>query len=101
MAGESLRDSNPQEASRSTPCTGNRLDGVALLQRGQQAIEPLLPPPEWVVGLTVLPVLAGMVGARLTGQSLAELGELAEEIFRGDRLPILSLPRGTAAQRPD
>ncbi len=42
-----------------------------------------------LVGLTTLPVLAGMVGVRALSEGLRELGSLSEEIFRGDRLPIL------------
>ncbi|TAD80408.1 MAG: hypothetical protein EA001_00630 [Oscillatoriales cyanobacterium] len=63
-------------------------------------MDPLLPPPEWVVGLAVLPMLTGLVGVRLVGQAVAELGELAEEVFRGDRLPILNLGQETDPSQP-
>lgn len=63
---------------------------------GQRAIESCLPSSEWLLGLAVLPMLAGVVGIRLATGATADLGELAEEIFRGDRLPILKLsPPGT------
>ncbi len=45
--------------------------------------------PEILIGLAVLPVLAGMVGVRALAEGLRDLGSLSEEIFRGDRLPIL------------
>lgn len=60
---------------------------------GQRAIESCLPSSEWLLGLAVLPMLAGVVGIRLATGATADLGELAEEIFRGDRLPILKLPQ--------
>lgn len=101
MAGESLRDSNPRGSNRSTPCPGQHQDWVQSIRQGQRAIDPLLPPPEWLVGLAVLPVLTGLVGVRVAGRAMAELGELAEEIFRGDRLPILTLGRGADPARPD
>ena len=69
----------------------DRLGRAALW--GQRAIESLLPDSEWVLGFAVLPVLAGVVGIRLAAGATADLGELAEEIFRGDRLPILKLPQ--------
>lgn len=62
-------------------------------RRGQRAIESCLPSAEWLLGLAVLPMLAGVVGIRLATGATADLGELAEEIFRGDRLPILKLPQ--------
>ena len=42
-----------------------------------------------LVGLATVPVLAGMVGVRALAEGLRELGSLSEEIFRGDRLPVL------------
>jgi hypothetical protein len=45
--------------------------------------------PEILLGLATLPVLAGLVGIHAIAQSIQELGVLSEEIFRGDRLPIL------------
>ncbi|MGV0027782.1 hypothetical protein [Phormidesmis priestleyi] len=47
--------------------------------------------PEILLGLATLPVLAGLVGINAIAQSIQELGVLSEEIFRGDRLPILDL----------
>lgn len=47
--------------------------------------------PEILLGLATLPVLVGIVGVNAIVQSVRELGVLSEEIFRGDRLPILNL----------
>ncbi|KAM3090215.1 hypothetical protein ACKFKG_30690 [Phormidesmis sp. 146-35] len=47
--------------------------------------------PEVLLGLATLPVLVGLVGVNAIAQSVQELGMLSEEIFRGDRLPVLNL----------
>ncbi len=47
--------------------------------------------PEILVGLAVVPVLMGMVGVRAIADGLQELGALSEEIFSGDRLPVLDV----------
>lgn len=50
--------------------------------------------------LLVSAVTGPMVLTLLTGQALAtlfqELGELSEEIFRGDRLPLLEQPQSSS-----
>jgi hypothetical protein len=47
--------------------------------------------PEILVGLAMVPMLMGMVGVRAIADGLQELGALSEEIFRGDRLPVLDV----------
>lgn len=54
--------------------------------------------PEILVGLAVVPVLVGMVGVRAIADGLQELGSLSEEIFRGDRLPVLDV---STSQTPE
>lgn len=59
--------------------------------------------PEILVGLAVVPILMGMVGVRAIVDGLQELGSLSEEIFRGDRLPVLDVsnsqpPEGSLRQ---
>ncbi|MCY7275413.1 MAG: hypothetical protein LH702_17165 [Phormidesmis sp. CAN_BIN44] len=54
--------------------------------------------PEILVGLAVVPVLMGMVGVRAIANGLQELGSLSEEIFRGDRLPVLDV---STSQTPE
>lgn len=43
------------------------------------------------VGLGTAPLLAGVLGARAIALAIQELGCASEEIFRGDRLPILKI----------
>ncbi len=43
------------------------------------------------VGLGTAPILMGLLGARAIAAAMQELGTASEEIFRGDRLPILKI----------
>jgi hypothetical protein len=45
-----------------------------------------------LVSLVTGPFLLGVVGSYLVMELLQGLGEMSEEIFRGDRLPILDFP---------
>ncbi|USR91380.1 hypothetical protein NEA10_01145 [Phormidium yuhuli AB48] len=45
-----------------------------------------------LVGVATAPVLAGLWGAQTLFESTIALGEASEELFRGDRLPILNVP---------
>ncbi|NJR50811.1 MAG: hypothetical protein HC780_15830 [Leptolyngbyaceae cyanobacterium CSU_1_3] len=47
--------------------------------------------PEILLGMATLPVLVGLVGIQAIAQTVHELGVLSEELFRGDRLPVLDL----------
>ena len=44
------------------------------------------------LSLSTAPVLLVLVGAKALSVTLRELGELSEEVFRGDRLPLLQRP---------
>jgi hypothetical protein len=44
------------------------------------------------VSLATFPVLLGILAAHSLAENLRELGQASEEIFRGDRLPILNFP---------
>ncbi len=46
---------------------------------------------ELTVSLTTLPLLTLLTVGRLAHHSLTQLGKASEEIFRGDRLPVLPL----------
>ena len=46
------------------------------------------------IGLSAVPLLALLIASRFAVDSLTQLGQASEEIFRGDRLP--SLPRMSA-----
>ena len=44
------------------------------------------------VSLATVPVLFGILAAHSLAENLRELGQASEEIFRGDRLPLLNFP---------
>lgn len=50
-------------------------------------------PPKVLVSLATGPLLLALVGSRTLERLLLELGQTSEELFRGDRLPILSFPQ--------
>lgn len=43
-------------------------------------------------------MLMGLVGGKAIAQTQAALGQASEEVFRGDRLPILKFPEQTELQ---
>ncbi|MDB9312046.1 hypothetical protein PN462_02955 [Spirulina sp. CS-785/01] len=51
----------------------------------------LLPPEIWL-SLITPPVLGGIGAIAAITQGLQDLGEVSEEVFRGDRLPLLPFP---------
>jgi hypothetical protein len=46
------------------------------------------------LSVVTFPLLVGLGVARPLTQGIVELGRLSEEVFRGDRLPILPFPDG-------
>lgn len=52
-----------------------------------------------IVGLATAPLLAGIWGAQTLMNATIELGRASEELFRGDRLPVLNFP--SDRDRPD
>lgn len=46
-------------------------------------------PTTLLLSLGTIPVLAFLLGSKAILQAMRELGEASEEIFRGDRLPVL------------
>lgn len=66
----------------------------------QESWQELLPPPTILVGLAAAPLLAGLIGGRLVAQLFHDCGELSEELFRGDRLPVLTLSPPDGGDRP-
>jgi len=42
--------------------------------------------------LSTGPMLIGLLGAKAYAQTMVALGEASEEVFRGDRLPVLQFP---------
>lgn len=53
---------------------------------------------ENVLGFVTLPFLLGVRATDSVGESLIKLGQASEEIFRGDRLPLLNLSQLEAEQ---
>ncbi len=67
--------------------------------RENSSENPTLTTPSWkipsdiVIGLGTCPVLLGLLGNKAINQFLSEIGLYSEEIFRGDRLPMLNFPQ--------
>ena len=48
--------------------------------------------PEWLLSLATAPLLVSLVSGRAAFKLVQDFGLASEEIFRGDRLPILKHP---------
>jgi len=48
--------------------------------------------PQVCLSFVTFPLLVGLSLSRPLTEGIIELGRLSEEIFRGDRLPILPFP---------
>lgn len=59
--------------------------------QNQSKTHPLLP-SNVLLSLATAPVLVGLWGVRQVGNWLEDLSDLSEEIWRGDRLPVLHFP---------
>lgn len=57
-----------------------------------QTSEAILP-GEILVSLATGPLLLGVLCGRASLKFLQALGEASEEVFRGDRLPVLQFPK--------
>jgi hypothetical protein len=53
---------------------------------------PQLIAPSLLVSLAATPCLLAIVAIRATGELLERAGQTSEEIFRGDRLPVIHFP---------
>ncbi len=49
-------------------------------------------PFDLLLSLATVPLVVGLVSTRMLAQFTQELGEWSEEMFRGDRLPLLNFP---------
>jgi len=49
-------------------------------------------PTEFLLSLAAAPVLLGIVSIQAVGSWLQAAGVASEEVFRGDRLPVLHFP---------
>lgn len=50
------------------------------------------PASDLFLSLATTPVLLGLWGARILNDCLQDLSDVSEEIWRGDRLPVLNFP---------
>ncbi len=53
---------------------------------------PHLIAPSLLVSLAATPCLVAIVAIRATSELLERAGQTSEEIFRGDRLPVIHFP---------
>jgi hypothetical protein len=53
---------------------------------------PQLIAPSLLVSLAAAPCLMAIVAIRATSELLERVGQTSEEIFRGDRLPVIHFP---------
>lgn len=58
----------------------------------ENPLEILMPPPEVLLSFLTFPVIVGIVTAETVIREIQESTAASEEIFRGDRLPILPFP---------
>lgn len=69
--------------------------------------ETALPPPvarrstDLALGLLVPPVLLGILASRALAAGLAQAGLASEQLFAGERLPNLKVPRPSTAPSAD
>lgn len=75
----------------------------ALQASDAQASENAVPfvPPAFLLSLATAPVLLALVGGKAFTKAVYELSVFSEEIFRGDRLPMLPFPNTTASNPDD
>ncbi|MBD3882944.1 hypothetical protein IFO70_14335 [Phormidium tenue FACHB-886] len=48
-------------------------------------------PTDILLSLSTAPVLLILIGGKAAAELLTELGQASEELFRGDRLPVLKI----------
>lgn len=58
-------------------------------------------PSQLTLSLVTLPFLGSLLLAEELTKGSIELGKMSEEIFRGDRLPILPFPESPSAAETD
>ncbi len=69
------------------------------LSQSNSNTSPIVP-PELLLSAATPAVLLALVGAKLLTEAAHEIGVLSEELFRGERLPVLTFPT-IAAPDPD
>jgi hypothetical protein len=54
-------------------------------------------PSDMLLSLATVPVLLGLWGEKALTSLMRDIGEASEEVFRGQRLPVLNFPTAPAA----
>lgn len=54
--------------------------------------------PEVLLSLATAPLLFGILATRALANVFQEAGQISEELFRGDRLPILNIPVASSSE---
>ncbi len=58
------------------------------------SLEPQLKmPSDWLVSLATAPILLILGGSKVLADAALDLSQTSEEVFRGDRLPVLKFPQ--------
>ncbi|OCQ96634.1 hypothetical protein BCD67_16120 [Oscillatoriales cyanobacterium USR001] len=52
----------------------------------------LVIPSDLLVSCATVPLLFGILSARAAAELMVTIGSVSEEVFRGDRLPVLNFP---------
>ncbi len=62
---------------------------------------PSTVPPQVLIALATVPFLGTLLVSNSIINLMGELGQLSEELFRGDRLPLLPLKANGEIGNPD
>jgi hypothetical protein len=54
--------------------------------------------PELLLQLSTGPMLLAILGGKAVAETLQTIGQASEEVFRGDRLPLLDFPVETESE---
>lgn len=50
-------------------------------------------PSDWLISLATTPILLMLGGSKVLLDTVLDLSQTSEEVFRGDRLPVLKFPQ--------
>jgi hypothetical protein len=50
-------------------------------------------PSDWLISLATTPLLLMLGGSKVLVDAVLDLSQTSEEVFRGDRLPVLKFPQ--------
>lgn len=57
-------------------------------------------PSDMLLSLATVPAVLGLWGGKALTSLMRDIGEASEEVFRGQRLPVLNFPTAPAAGEP-